>query len=80
MLAPGGGDAQGAVLHGDAMPAEEGLGDREEAVGDGVAVEILDDDQATGDAVHFGEDAGAIGVGEVVEKQRAVGDVAGLIA
>lgn len=50
------------------MPGKEGFGPGQEAVGDGVAVEILNDHELPSNTMHFENDAGAILIAEVVQE------------
>lgn len=73
----GGGDRYGSVVEDERAPAEERSGEREESIGEGVALEILEDYRAAGRAVHRGEEFDDLRVGEVVEKKGAVYEVEG---
>lgn len=75
--APSGGNAELAVVDGEGVPAQQRARGAKEVVGEGVAVKVLDEDETAGDAVHFDEEADAIGVGEMVEEEGAMDDVAG---
>ncbi len=67
--APAGGNAALAVGDGDGVPAEERAGEGEKPVGDGVAVEVLDEYEVAGDAGHFAEEGDALLGGEVVQEE-----------
>ena len=73
----GGGDRYGSVMENEGAPAEERPGERQEAIGEGVALEVLEDHRAAGRAVHRGEEFDDLSVREVVEKKRAVYEVEG---
>lgn len=67
--APTSGNTALAVGDGDGVPAEERAGEGEKPVGDGVAMEVLDEDEVAGDAGHFAEEGGALRGGEVVQEE-----------
>ncbi len=71
----GGFDGNGAVVDHKTVPAEEPAGGGQEVVGEGMALEVLNDDGPTSAKGHVPEQVDNLGVGEVVQEERAVNDV-----